>query len=100
MPSDTIQHLTKKIETALSVEHIEIIDESHLHAGHAGARPGGNSHFRAFIVSPDFEKINRVRRHQIICKILANEMQSHIHALALSTLTPKEHEERNKKESH
>ncbi len=91
MTSQTTQKLYHKIENALKIYHLDITDESHLHAGHAGARPEGNSHFRLVIVSPDFSGMSRVKRHQKIYHILAEEMSSHIHALAISALTPEEY---------
>ncbi|MDE2029429.1 MAG: BolA family transcriptional regulator [Alphaproteobacteria bacterium] len=70
---------------------LEIEDESARHAGHAGARPGGETHYRVKIVSTAFEGQNRVARHRAVYAALAGEMQEGgIHALALETLTPEE----------
>ena len=69
--------------------HVDVVDESHLHAGHAGARSGGG-HFRVLIVSDRFAGKNRVERQRLVYAALAEEMGSDIHALSLKTLTPDE----------
>ncbi len=84
--AEIIKNKLEKLEPAL----LEIIDESHLHAGHAGARDGGESHFRVNIVSEVFNDLNRVARQRIIYEILSEELEGPIHALALSTKTPAE----------
>jgi BolA family transcriptional regulator, general stress-responsive regulator len=71
--------------TALSIE-----DESARHAGHAGARPGGETHFRVRIVSASFEGLSRVERQRRIYDVLAEEMRGQVHALSLVALTPAE----------
>lgn len=67
---------------------LEVIDDSHLHAGHAGAREG--RHFTVRIVAPRFEGLPRLARHRLVYDALARWMPRGIHALALSTLTPAE----------
>ena len=84
------QAIEQKLEAALSPEHLDIVDESHLHAGHAGARPEGESHFRVTIVAAQFRGLGRVQRQRLVYKALAEEMESDIHALALVTQTPEE----------
>src|SRR5262245_12932766 len=81
-----------RLQTALSPTRLEIEDESRLHAGHAGARAGGESHFRALVVSTRFEGVARVARQRMVYAALAELMQGAgaIHALALRTLTPDE----------
>jgi len=71
----------------LEADHVTLIDESHLHAGHAGAASGGG-HFRATIVSSVFEGKNPVARQRLVYTALAEEMKTDIHALSLKTLTP------------
>ncbi len=73
----------------LATELIEIIDESHLHAGHAGAASGGG-HYRIRVVSPRFEGVNKVGRHRLVYDCLREMMQKDIHALAMTLLTPSE----------
>lgn len=75
---------------ALAPEQIELIDESAKHAGHAGARPGGDTHWRLLIVSPAFAGKNTVARHRMIYEALGDLMQDPIHALAISARAPDE----------
>jgi BolA protein len=70
-------------------QHLEVIDESHLHAGHAGAKSGAG-HFRVVIVSQRFVGANRVERQRLVYAALADEMGPEIHALSMQTLTPNE----------
>ena len=79
-----------RLEAALAPTSLEVIDESHLHAGHAGAREEGESHFRVEVVSAAFEGLNRIARQRLIYKALAEEMASDIHALAIDAKAPGE----------
>jgi BolA protein len=81
-----------RLEAALAPERFELEDESRLHAGHAGARAGGESHFRALVVSARFEGVARVARQRMVYAALGELMTGPgaIHALALRTLTPEE----------
>jgi len=81
-----------KISAAFSPEKLEVIDESHLHAGHAGAREGGESHFRLVIVASAFEGLSRVERQRRVNAALREELAGPIHALAMKTFTPAEAE--------
>ena len=74
---------------ALQAEHIEIIDDSHLHAGHAGAREGGG-HYRLSIVSPQFVGKSTVARHRMIYSALQEMMKRDIHALNITAFAPHE----------
>lgn len=76
------EKLTEKLTAAFSPSLLEVIDESHLHEGHAGHQPGGESHFRVRITAAAFEPLSRVDRHRQINTLLAEELNS-IHALAL-----------------
>jgi len=82
--------IERKLNAALKPGRLEVIDESHKHAGHAGARPGGESHFRVEITSAAFAGKSRVERQRMVYDALAEEMASDIHALALSTKAPGE----------
>lgn len=84
------ERIRAKLTAALAPERLEIIDESHRHAGHAGARPGGETHFRVEIVSAAFEGQPRLLRQRRVHEILSDELKSNIHALSLVTLTPAE----------
>ncbi len=74
---------------ALSPTSLELIDDSHLHAGHAGARSGGG-HFRLTIVSECFRGKNTVARHRIVYDALGEMMRKEIHALAIQARSPEE----------
>ena len=82
--------IRSKLTEALNPTRLEVIDESHRHAGHAGARPGGETHFRVEIVSEAFAGESRVQRQRRIYQLLAAEMASDIHALSLKVSTPGE----------
>jgi BolA family transcriptional regulator, general stress-responsive regulator len=73
----------------LAPQQIAVIDESHLHAGHAGARSGGG-HYRLSIVSAAFDGKNTVSRHRLIYDALGDMMPQDIHALAIQARTPEE----------
>ena len=76
-----------RLREALEATHVEVIDESHLHVGHAGARDGGG-HFRALIVSPKFAGMNRVKAQQLVYASMGDWMGNEIHALSIKTSTP------------
>jgi len=82
--------IAKKLTDALHPESLSVVDESHLHEGHAGHRPGGETHFRVHIVSRAFEGKSRVERHRMINTILADDLAGRVHALTLKALTPGE----------
>ncbi len=75
---------------ALRPTRLDIIDESDRHAGHAGARPGGETHYRINIVSPAFVDKSRVERHRMVNAALAAEFSSGLHALAIAAAAPDE----------
>lgn len=75
---------------ALEPLSLELVDESAQHAGHAGARPGGNTHWRLEIVSPRFSGKPTVARHRMVYQALGELMQHPIHALAISARSPEE----------
>jgi BolA protein len=79
-----------KLREAFSPESLEVQDESHLHEGHAGHRPGGETHFRVYIVSQAFSGKGRVERHRMINAALAAELAGTVHALALHIKAPGE----------
>ena len=82
--------MRRKIEQALAPAQLEIIDDSHRHAGHAGHDGRGESHFRVLIVSDAFEGRSRVERQRLVYDLLAAELQDRVHALSLTTRTPAE----------
>ncbi len=84
------QAILAKLEAAFAPSRLDVLDESHRHAGHAGARPEGETHFRVLIVSAAFAGQGRVARHRAVTKALADELAGPVHALALTTLAPGE----------
>ena len=85
----TPERIESTLRQALSATEVQVIDESALHAGHAGAASGGG-HYRVTVVSPLFTGKNSVQRHRLVYAALADDMQQAIHALALTTLAPHE----------
>lgn len=84
---DRRERIESKLRERLEASHVEVLDESHLHAGHAGAASGAG-HFRATIVSPQFAGLSRVAAQRRVYDALAEEMGPEIHALAMRTFTP------------
>jgi BolA family transcriptional regulator, general stress-responsive regulator len=82
--------ITNKLREAFSPESLEVTDESHLHEGHAGHRPGGETHFRVYIVSSAFEGKSRIERHRMINAALVGELAGSVHALAIRAQAPGE----------
>ena len=87
---NTKETITNKLREAFVPESLEVQDESHLHEGHAGHRPGGESHFRVYIVSDAFKGKSRVERHRMINAALAQELAGSVHALAIHAQAPGE----------
>lgn len=79
-----------KLTDRLAPVRITLADESALHAGHAGAREGGESHFRVEIVSAAFEGQPRLARQRLVYEILAEELAGPVHALSVTARTPQE----------
>ena len=82
--------IQEKLTKAFQPESLEIVDESHLHAGHAGSRPGGESHFRVTLVSAAFAGKGRVERHRMVNQVLSEELAGPVHALAVHPGAPGE----------
>ncbi|ESR24108.1 BolA family protein [Lutibaculum baratangense] len=78
------------LETAFSPERMEILDESHLHHGHAGWREGGETHYRVLVVSSAFEAKNLIERHRMVNEALKPELDAGLHALAITARAPGE----------
>jgi BolA protein len=80
--------ITRKLTEAFAPQSLEVVDESHLHEGHAGHRPGGQTHFRVYIVSEAFKGKTRLERHRMINQILSGELAAGVHALAIHAAAP------------
>ncbi len=90
MPSSRRERMAARLETAFQPLRLEIIDESAAHAGHAGAQPGGETHFQIEIVSGVFTGKTRVDRQRLVHRALADEFAGSLHALRLKALAPLE----------
>jgi BolA protein len=82
--------IAEKLTKAFAPERLDVIDESHLHAGHAGARSGGETHYRVYIVSQAFRGKSRVDRHRLVNATLSSELKGGVHALAIRAAAPEE----------
>jgi BolA protein len=84
------QRIAAKLTRGLAPTTLDIVDESDRHKGHAGAREGGETHYRVYIVSAAFVGKGRLERHRMVNALLADELAAGVHALALKTLAPGE----------
>ncbi|MGE3145271.1 MAG: BolA family protein [Pseudorhodoplanes sp.] len=82
--------ITEKLTRAFAPESIEVVDESHLHKGHAGHRPEGETHYRVYIVSESFRGKSRVERHRMVNGALDREFAAGLHALSIHAGAPGE----------
>ena len=82
------ERMLAALQARLGSASIEIEDESRLHAGHAGAPQGGESHYRVKIESTAFHGLSRIERHQLVHEILKAELTGGVHALALELSVP------------
>jgi BolA family transcriptional regulator, general stress-responsive regulator len=82
--------IAEKLAAAFAPLKLDVIDESHQHVGHAGHRPGGETHFRVHIVSEAFRGKSRVERHRMINQTLSAELAGGVHALAIHASAPGE----------
>ena len=80
--------IAKKLAAAFAPQALDVQDESHQHVGHAGHRPGGETHFRVTIVSEAFRGRSRIERHRMVNQTLADELSSGVHALAIHANAP------------
>ena len=86
----TADLITQKLTEAFAPQSLEVVDESHRHEGHAGHRPGGQTHYRVYIVSDAFKGKSRIERHRMINQSLAAELMGGVHALAIHASAPGE----------
>ncbi len=86
----TRDRITEKLTAAFAPLRLDVEDESHQHAGHAGSRPGGETHFRVYIVSDAFQGKSRLERHRMVNAALADELAAGVHALAIHASAPGE----------
>jgi BolA family transcriptional regulator, general stress-responsive regulator len=86
----TVDVISEKLTEAFAPQSLKVEDESHRHEGHAGHRPGGQTHFRVYIVSDAFKGKSRLERHRMINALLAGELAGGVHALAIHATAPGE----------
>jgi len=85
-----LKAINQKLSSAFAPTRLEVEDDSARHAGHAGARPGGESHFNVTIVSAAFAGAPKVARQRMVYKALAEELAGPVHALSVKALAPGE----------
>jgi BolA family transcriptional regulator, general stress-responsive regulator len=86
----TADLITKKLTEAFAPQSLKVVDESHQHEGHAGHRPGGQTHFRVYIVADVFKGKTRLERHRMINGKLSDQLAGGVHALAIHAAAPGE----------
>ena len=86
----TADIITEKLTGAFAPTSLRVEDESQQHEGHAGHRPGGQTHFRVYIVSDTFRGKSRIERHRMVNAVLASELADRVHALELHPAAPGE----------
>jgi BolA protein len=87
MSSNRVEVIRDKLQTAFSPELLDVIDDSHMHAGHAGARDG-KGHFRVRLVSRSFAGTKTLERHRMVYAALGSLMETDIHALSVDASAP------------
>jgi BolA family transcriptional regulator, general stress-responsive regulator len=89
-PKSMETEIRNRLMVALEPTRLDVINESHLHAGHRNSPGTGESHFRVLIVSKRFEAVSRVSRHRMVNEALAGLVGGKVHALALNAFAPGE----------
>ena len=85
MTKNRLERIKDILTKNLLPGHLEVRDTSYLHMGHAGAQPGGETHYEVIIEAECFREMTKVRRHQAIYRLLADEFKTGLHALAIET---------------
>jgi len=91
------ERIAQKLTAAFSPRQLDVVDESHKHAGHAGARPGGETHFQVRIVAEAFKGRSLLDRHRLVNEALAQELAGPVHALSITALSTSEAEREPKR---
>ncbi|MEM7083707.1 MAG: BolA family protein [Pseudomonadota bacterium] len=87
MNAERIERMKALLQEALTVDSLEIIDDSHKHAGHAGAKDG-HGHFTLKITATEFDGLTTIKRHRLIYEVLGDMMKTDIHALRILATPP------------
>jgi BolA protein len=82
--------IRRKLTAAFACQHLDVVDQSQQHVGHAGARPGGESHFAIAVVAREFTGRSPLERHRLIHAVLAEELAGPVHALSIHAVSPEE----------
>jgi BolA protein len=90
MTGTVTERIGEKLKAALAPDRLRVIDESARHVGHAGARPGGETHFRVEIEAVAFAGLSRLDRQRRVHAILAEELAGGVHALSMALSAPGE----------
>ncbi len=83
MPHPIEAIMREKLDKHFAPIHLEIMDDSHHHAGHSGAKEGGGTHYTVKLISDQFIGLSRIQRHQAVHHVLAEELKTQVHALVL-----------------
>ncbi len=86
----TADVMTQKLTDAFAPQELRVVDDSDRHIGHAGHRPGGQTHYTVYIVSEAFRGKSRVERHRMVNAALSAELAGGVHALAIRASAPGE----------
>ena len=86
----TQDRIAERLTEAFAPQSLRVVDESHRHEGHAGHRPGGETHFRVHIVAEAFTGKSRLERHRMVNATLSGELAGGVHALAIHASAPGE----------
>ena len=89
MTAERVEMIRERLEAGFAPSHLQVKDQSHLHAGHAGAQDG-MGHFEVTIVAEGFEGKSRIERHRLVYEALGGLMQTDIHALKINAFSPAE----------
>ncbi len=89
--STRAERIAARLTEAFAPTLLQVVDESARHAGHAGAQPGGETHYAVLLVAAAFAGESRVARSRAVHAVLAAELSGGLHALALTLRTPQEH---------
>lgn len=84
------ERIRRKLTEGLGPARLEVTDQSHQHAGHAGAHPQGETHFHVLVVSERFAGLGRVARQRLVYGLLADELAERVHALSITAMAPDE----------
>jgi BolA protein len=84
-----LERITDILQTSLAPSQLEVTDDSHKHAGHAGARPSGETHYSVVIESAALKGLSKIQMHQRIYALLDAELKNGLHALAIQASAPK-----------